>query len=343
LRFEADCDTSAAVSVDVNVWPLPEPVFVEMTENACVNGPLYRYVASGSAGSLFSWSITNGTIVNDYNDTIYVDWGSQEVTGKLELTESSVEGCVSVPVVLEVEVDGPDLDLGDDIGTCEGESITIDPEGDFISYLWNDASTASDYTTDQEGWVSLEVTDIYGCKAADSIFVSVHELPEVDLGPDTTVCGDAGVVLDAGNDGVFYTWSTGEFSQEITIFMGGPEVVWVEVENEYGCVNSDTLLAKGCSFDFYFRDIPTAITPSDGNGLNDYWEIDKLASFSQAVVEIFDRWGTLVWRSEPGYSNPWDGRNMKGNEMPMDSYHFVIQLNTGAGKDAVTGIITVIR
>ena len=61
------------------------------------------------------------------------------------------------------------------------------------------------------------------------------------------------------------------------------------------------------------------------------------------MVEIFDRWGTLVWRSEPGYSNPWDGRNMKGNEMPMDSYHFVIQLNTGAGKDAVTGIITVIR
>jgi gliding motility-associated-like protein len=314
-----------------------------MTENACVNGPLYRYVASGSTGSVFTWSITNGTIVNDYNDTIYVDWGDQEVTGAIELREISIEGCVSDPVVLEVEVDGPDLDLGDDVGTCEGESITIDPEGDFTSYLWQDGSTGSNYTTGQEDWVSLEVTDINGCTVRDSIFVSVYNLPEVDLGPDTTVCGDAGVVLDAGNDGVFYNWSTGEVSQEITVFMGGPQEVWVEVENEYGCIGSDTVLTKDCSPEFYFRDIPTAITPSDGNGLNDFWVIDKLSSFSQAVVEIFDRWGTLVWRSEPGYSIPWDGRNMKGNEMPMDSYHFVIKLNTGAKKDAVTGIITVIR
>jgi gliding motility-associated-like protein len=115
------------------------------------------------------------------------------------------------------------------------------------------------------------------------------------------------------------------------------------VENEYGCLGFDTITINNCSVEFYFRDIPTAITPSDGNGLNDFWQIDKLASFSQAVVEIFDRWGTLVWRSEPGYPSPWDGRNMRGNEMPMDSYHFIIQLNTGAEDDVVSGIITVIR
>ncbi|MCK5692318.1 MAG: gliding motility-associated C-terminal domain-containing protein, partial [Bacteroidales bacterium] len=116
-----------------------------------------------------------------------------------------------------------------------------------------------------------------------------------------------------------------------------------DVENIYGCFGSDTVMVNNCSVEFYFRDIPTAITPSDGNGLNDYWVIDKLASFSQAVVEIFDRWGTLVWKSEPGYSNPWDGRNMKGEEMPMDSYHFVIELNNEIEDDHVTGIITVIR
>jgi gliding motility-associated-like protein len=77
--------------------------------------------------------------------------------------------------------------------------------------------------------------------------------------------------------------------------------------------------------------------------LNDFWRIDKLAQFSQAVVEIFDRWGTLTWRSEPGYSTPWDGRDLNGREVPMDSYHFVIDLNTGNKKDVVTGLITVIR
>jgi len=304
---------------------------------------LYRYVASGLAGSVFTWSITNGTIVNDYNDTIYVDWGAQIITGTLELTETLVNGCVSAPVTLDVEVGGPDLDLGADVGICLGTSITIDPEGDFYSYLWQDGSTGPDYTTDQEGWISLEVTDPYGCTAYDSIYFTVYDLPVVDLGPDTTDCGDEGVELDAGSDGISYQWSTGEISQVITVYMADEEEIRVDVENVYGCVNSDTVLVYNCSVKFYFRDIPTAITPGDGNGLNDFWVINELASFSQAVVEIFDRWGTLVWTSEPGYSNPWDGRNMEGEEMVMGSYFFVIDLNTGTKDDHVTGIITVIR
>ena len=59
-------------------------------------------------------------------------------------------------------------------------------------------------------------------------------------------------------------------------------------------------------------------------------------------MEIFDQWGTLVWRSEPGYPEPWDGNNMNGMEMPVDSYHYVIDLNDGSG-DIVIGIVTVIR
>jgi gliding motility-associated-like protein len=76
--------------------------------------------------------------------------------------------------------------------------------------------------------------------------------------------------------------------------------------------------------------------------VNDVWNIHKLNGFSRAVVEIFDQWGTLVWRSEPGYSEPWDGKNMRGQLMPVDSYHFVIDFNDGASK-SITGIVTVIR
>ena len=140
------------------------------------------------------------------------------------------------------------------------------------------------------------MTDINGCSVTDSIFIIVYDLPEVDLGPDRVVCGDEGVVLDAGTDGIVYSWSTGDISQAITVYMGGPDEYWVEVENEYGCLASDTIIVNDCSLEFYFRDIPTAITPGDGNGLNDFWEIDKLSSFPQAVMEIYDRWGTLIWK-----------------------------------------------
>ncbi|MCK4748273.1 MAG: gliding motility-associated C-terminal domain-containing protein, partial [Bacteroidales bacterium] len=341
VRFEADCDTSSTASVTVSVISIPEPTFVEKTENACVNGPLYRYVASGQPGSLFTWNITNGTIVNNFNDTILVDWGGQVITGILELFETTTDGCISTPVTLQVDISGPSLELGENIGICRGTSETIIPEGDFASYLWQDGSTGSEFSTGQEGWITLKVSDSNGCETRDSIYLTLIELPIVDLGPDTSICGDAGIVLDAGSDGLIYRWSTGENSQEITVYMSERREIWVEVESEFGCISMDTVIVDECLPEIYFNDIPTAITPND-DGVNDVWNLRKLASYTQAEVEIFDRWGTLVWRSEPGYSEPWDGRNLRGNLVPMDSYHYVIELNVGS-QDRVTGVVTVIR
>jgi gliding motility-associated-like protein len=87
--------------------------------------------------------------------------------------------------------------------------------------------------------------------------------------------------------------------------------------------------------------MPTAITTND-DGVNDVWNIEKLAGYTQAVMEIYDQWGTMVWRSEPGYPQPWDGRNMNGRLVPVDSYHFVINFNDGSS-DPLVGIVTVIH
>ena len=91
----------------------------------------------------------------------------------------------------------------------------------------------------------------------------------------------------------------------------------------------------------FFKDIPTAITPN-GDGRNDEWILEKLEAYPDVVVDIYDRWGNLVFRSEPGYPDPWDGRNMRGDLLPMDSYHFVILLNFG-DDDRIIGAVTVIR
>ena len=309
----------------------------------CVGDTGIAYYVSGWETSTFEWTVEGGTISRNFGDSIIVDWPDVPGSHTITVLETSEHGCAGELKSGIVEVVAPDVDLGGDSYVCYGDVFEIEPEGVFVSYLWHDGSTGSSYVTDMEGWIGLEVTNAGGCTAIDSMYLSVYDLPEVDLGPDTVVCGDEGIDLDAGTNGINYLWSTGDISQEITVFMGDVNEYWVEVTDAYECSGGDTILVNNCSVEFYFRDIPTAITPSDGNGLNDFWIIDKLQSFSQAEVEIFDRWGTLVWRSEPGYSTPWDGRNMKGQEMPMDSYHFVIHLNTGANEDVVSGIITVIR
>jgi len=299
------------------------------------------YYVNGLENSAFDWMVEGGIISREFGDSIIVDWTVIPGDYMVTFQETSEFGCTGDLLSIQVQVAGPDLDLGEDSYVCEGGIYEVTPAGEFSSYLWHDGSTEEEYTTSEEGWISLEVTDEYGCKESDSLYLTVYPLPMVDLGNDTSLCGDVGLVLDAGTDGDFYTWSTGDNSQQITIYMGERREIWVEVEDENGCTNSDTIVIKECIPEFYFRDIPTAITPND-DGVNDVWNIEKLATFTEAVVEIFNRWGTLVWRSEPGYPQPWDGRDMRGNLVPMDSYHFVILLHVGS-TDRVTGIITVIR
>jgi gliding motility-associated-like protein len=177
--------------------------------------------------------------------------------------------------------------------------------------------------------------------ASDSLYLTLQDLPVVDLGDDTQLCGNEGMELDAGSDGVAYIWSTGDVSQRITVYQNGEQEIWVIVEDAFACINSDTLVIEECNSEFYFRDIPNAITPN-GDGVNDVWNLEKLSGYSQVVVEIFDQWGTMVWKSEPGYPVPWDGRNFNGNLLPVDSYWFVFNFNDGSN-ERFAGFVTVIR
>ena len=192
----------------------------------------------------------------------------------------------------------------------------------------------------KQGYISVAVTDEYGCIRSDSLYLTVHSLPVVDLGPDTSLCGTESILLDAGSDGITYLWSTGDISREITAYEGKKEI-WAKVTDEYTCTSSDTITINACAVDERFKDMPTAFTPN-GDGKNDVWNIPQLAPFPQAVIEIYDRWGNLIFRSEPGYSNPWDGVSEDGRVMPMDSYYYVIDLGDGKSEPLV-GTVTLIK
>lgn len=86
-------------------------------------------------------------------------------------------------------------------------------------------------------------------------------------------------------------------------------------------------------------EIPTGFSPN-GDNINDTWRIGLIELYPDAIVEIFNRWGTLIFRSKRGYPDPWDG-SYNGRTLPMDSYHFVIDLKKGY--EPVTGNVTIVR
>jgi len=65
---------------------------------------------------------------------------------------------------------------------------------------------------------------------------------KVELGQDISLKSEKSVVLDAGNGGISYLWSTGETTQTITVTNAG--TYSVEVTFAEGCVAKDSVVVK---------------------------------------------------------------------------------------------------
>jgi gliding motility-associated-like protein len=84
--------------------------------------------------------------------------------------------------------------------------------------------------------------------------------------------------------------------------------------------------------------VPNTFTPNN-DGINDKWVIEALKGYPSCRVEVFNRYGQLVYESK-GYGSAWDGK-MNGKELPFGTYYYVIQ--PGNGHQPITGYVTLLK
>ena len=90
-----------------------------------------------------------------------------------------------------------------------------------------------------------------------------------------------------------------------------------------------------------------AFSPN-GDGINDTWIIQGITRFPNNEVQIFNRWGNLIFKVT-GYDNTtkvWSGESSEGlvfgnNETPDGAYFYVITL--GDGSERISGYVVVRR
>lgn len=122
-----------------------------------------------------------------------------------------------------------------------------------------------------------------------------------------------------------------------TKFTNPFEVVTIAVNTEH-CTEYANMLVYPLSG----INPPNAITPN-GDGFNDTWRVifdEELLEYPNLEVEIFNRWGSLIYHAKP-YKNNWDGRH-NGTELPTGTYYYVIKPNRG-NLPPVTGSVSIIR
>jgi gliding motility-associated-like protein len=302
---------------------------------------------------IFHWEVIGGILVSEdkHNDTIRVQWNG---IGDHRLSVyGEYQGCFTNRKELVVRLKNPPIvNLGPDVEMCQGESYTFEVDTGYTSVTWHDGSKGLWYTAKSTEDVWVKVTNRIGCEATDTAKVLVHSLPPVNLGPDTMLCGDAKILLTAYNDlnaGSVYQWSINDAygypvtTPDVTISADEPGMYWVKVTDVNNCSNYDTINIIACDKRIEKDGIPTVFTPN-GDGKNDVWKLDALTqAYPNSIVEVYDRWGRLVFRSERGYPEPWNGRDrITGRPLPMNNYFYIIYPNK-KGESVITGTVTIAR
>ncbi|MBL0330201.1 MAG: DUF2341 domain-containing protein [Bacteroidetes bacterium] len=71
--------------------------------------------------------------------------------------------------------------------------------------------------------------------------------------------------------------------------------------------------------------VPNGFSPN-GDNINDFFEIPGLGDFTNVELNVFNRWGNLVY-SNPDYKNDWDGNNNSGGRLSDDTYYYILKLS----------------
>lgn len=180
-----------------------------------------------------------------------------------------------------------------------------------------------------------------GCSNIIKRAIEVYPAPISNAGPDLTVLEGSSVLLQGSAKGtsLSYAWTPNlSLSKSDTVRPYASPVndlyYNLTVKSGDGCVDQDIMFVKVLKKPL----IPNAFSPN-GDGVHDRWEIRYLDAYPQATVEIYNRYGQLVYKSN-GYSKPWDG-TFKGLPVPVGTYYYLV--NPKSGRQQMSGFVDVIR
>lgn len=107
----------------------------------------------------------------------------------------------------------------------------------------------------------------------------------------------------------------------------------ITLTDRHSCVSKDEVIVN------VEVKIPTAITPN-GDGMNDYFEIEKIENFPSNSLTVFNRWGSIVYNEAP-YQNKWNGKSSKGQDLPDEIYYYI--LDYGVDEKPLSGYVLIKR
>lgn len=160
--------------------------------------------------------------------------------GTYSVTVTNASGCTTTSSFQVIQGTPPIVNLGQNQTICKSNPITLNAGNPGATYLWSTGATTQSITVGSAGTYIVKVTTPSGCFAYDTVIINNLDAPVVNLGADKQECAGVPVLLDAGNPGATYLWSTGATTRSISVTT--PGVFIVSVTNTNGCKTMDTIV-----------------------------------------------------------------------------------------------------
>lgn len=191
-------------------------------------------------------------------------WNTGDSTASITVSEAGTYVVTAYdPVTLCGATSNIFLDiLPEPVSNVENDTICASQSRTFISacntctFLWNDGSTSNNITVNEEGWVSVTMTDnSTGCVGVDSGWLEIVPLPPVQFTPDNPAHGCEGDTFELGTQETYNSyfwnrlgWPSLRLDSSIMVHQKGP--YFITVTNSLGCIITDTA-------EVFFHPIPT--------------------------------------------------------------------------------------
>lgn len=133
----------------------------------------------------------------------------------------------------------PTIDLGPETLLCPGDVLREGTDRSFARYEWSTGAQTDSIVISEAGTYWLMITDSCGRTASDTLTLHLRSRPQLELGPDTTLCANAIVPFLAQDGFATYEWTDGTTEKDFTAYEAG--TYWVVATDSCGRVQTDTV------------------------------------------------------------------------------------------------------
>ncbi len=317
---------SAVANVVVNVERVPS-MGIEVSSDSICEGEDVDLIAEDVEGVSLNWMYKSkaGSLFSDLGATAAI-----YTTNPLETTIYSVQyttehGCTGMSNAVEVNVSAKVNATTADTFVCEGSSVSLKVDGSNVyHYAWY----ADAGHTQLEGEAlkitvsPAEATTYYvvvtngKCSEELAANVNVVSNPKV-VALEDRADREIEVVVDGGGGSYEYNYGQDWTKDNLFTNFHFSTQYTIQVRDVMGCVGDTTFRTKS-----YDIKVPIFFSPN-GDGINDFFEIENISKYPEAKIRIYDRWGKKLIETVASEYGGWDG-TYNGNALPSTDYWYEI-------------------